>query len=397
MTLPNRNLTLVFSSSLLRSFAVGGLGVTIGLYLASLGFDETRIGVAISAGMAGMACGNLLPGFLARRCGRRKSLLVLSTLMAVSAVLLTVVESYAGVVALLFFGMVNGMGRDRSAAQALDQTIVAQSATAANRTAAFSQYTFLADVGTGLGALAAGMVSSSGVYHAALVVYSAVVVCSGLLAQAMDDGVEVESKQPEVKLSPQSRRSITVFASLSVLDSLGGGFITRALLSYWFVQRFDVDAVWVGVLFGGSSFVNATSYFAAARLARRFGLLNTMVFTHIPSSILLLLVPFAPSFPVAVALFLVREFFAPMDVPTRQSYLAAIVADHERATAAGIANVARNSSWAVGPVVSGWAMTISAAAPLLLAGTIKIVYDLLLWRAFRRLRPPEEVGGGTAS
>jgi predicted MFS family arabinose efflux permease len=306
--------------------------------------------------------------------------------MSAAGVVLAFVSAMPYVLAATFLGMINGMGRDRGAAQAIDQAVLAQTVTATSRTAAFARYTLVVDVGTAIGALVASAVSS----RAGFLGYAGALGLTAILYAFMTRGVEPNEPPRKVVLSAESRRHVFAFAALSTMDSLGGGFITRALLTYWFVHRFDVDPGWVGPLFAAASLVNAVAYLVATWLSKRIGLVNTMVFTHIPSSLLLMLVPLAPNFAVAGVLFLLREFFAPMDVPTRQSYLASIVRDNERTAAAGIVNVARNASWVVGPSLAGWAMQVSQALPLFFAGAIKIVYDLALWRAFRHIKPPEE-------
>ena len=382
---------LILIATTIRSAAIGGLSVLFGLYLGSLGFDEFQIGLLIAAGLAGMAVGTGTAGFLADRLGRRKSLIVISAVMALGGVLLALVESFLPVLLASFIGMVNGMGRDRGPAQAIDQAILAQSVGPEHRTGAFSKYTLLQDIGTGVGSLLAGFTPPN-YLPTAIFLYAGAVLVSALFYPFMTAAVEATPGEERRVLSPASKKLVTRFAGLSMLDSLGGGFVTRALLTYWFIQRFAVDPTWIGILFGASSFINSLSYFVATWLARRIGLVNTMVFTHIPSSLFLMAVPFAPTFPIAMALFFLREFLSPMDLPTRQSYLSAIVADHERTAAAGFVNMVRNASWVVGPTLAGWAMTFSFAAPLFMAGTIKIVYDLLLWASFRTVKPPEEVG-----
>jgi MFS family permease len=382
-------LPIILAATTLRSAAIGALSILFGLYLGSLGFDEIQIGVLIAAGLGGMAVGTGIVGVLGDRVGRRKSLVLVSLVMAGGALALALVSSFLPVLLASFVGMVNGMGRDRGPAQAIDQAIIAQSVPAERRTAAFSRYTFLQDIGTGVGSLLAGF-SSSGHHSTAILMYAGTVLLSALFYPLMSPAVEVSRAEIRAALLAKSKKLVMRFAGLSMLDSLGGGFVTRALLTYWFIQRFSVGPEWVGVLFGASSFINAASYFVAAWLARRIGLVNTMVFTHIPSSLFLIAVPFAPNFPIAMVLFFLREFLSPMDLPTRQSYLSSIVADHERTAAAGIVNMARNASWVIGPTLAGWAMTFSFAAPLFMGGVIKIVYDLLLWSSFRSVRPPEE-------
>jgi MFS family permease len=385
------DLRIVFITSFVRSFAISALSVFYGLYLAALGLSEVEIGFLIATGLLGMAVGTLLAGRTADRIGRRKSLAFLSAVMAMSGILLAFSSDISLLIGASFIGMVNGMGRDRGALQAIDQAVIAQSATQVNRTSIFARYTFTMDAGGAVGALFAGVPQSLTEYRTAILIYA---LALGTLVPAyyrLSRGIESTERSTQKSIfSPQTRKRIVRFASLSTLDSLGGGFITRSLLTYWFVQRFDVDSIWIGPLFASAAIVNSVAYFVAARLARRFGLVNTMVFTHIPSSVFLMLVPLAPTFPMAVILFLIREFLAPMDVPTRQSYLAAIVSEHERSAAAGVVNMVRNASWVVGPTLAGWAMSFSLSAPLYFAGVLKIAYDLSLWRAFRNIRPPEE-------
>jgi MFS family permease len=194
-----------------------------------------------------------------------------------------------------------------------------------------------------------------------------------------------------VRLQPESRRLLVRIASLFAVDSLAGGFLTTALLSYFFFERFGASEGWIALLFFGARILNALSHLAAAWLARRIGLVNTMVFTHLPSSLLLVTVALAPNFPVASILFLLREGLVEMDVPTRQSYVLAVVAPEERTVASGITNLVRVAAWAVGPAIAGVLMGGDAIwLPLVVGAAMKIAYDLLLWKAFRGVRPPEE-------
>jgi MFS family permease len=194
-------------------------------------------------------------------------------------------------------------------------------------------------------------------------------------------------------MSPDTRRVLTRICALFAIDSLAGGFLTSALLSLFFFERFGAGEGAIGVLFFAARAANAASHAAAAWLARRIGLVNTMVFTHIPSSLLLLTVPFAPNFAVAAALFLLREGLVEMDVPTRQSYVMAMVRPHERTSAAAVTNLVRLGGWAVAPSFAGMLMQGSSlAAPLVIGAAMKIAYDVLLYGAFRRLKPPEEAG-----
>jgi predicted MFS family arabinose efflux permease len=191
--------------------------------------------------------------------------------------------------------------------------------------------------------------------------------------------------------SGQGRRIVHRIAALFAIDAFGGGFLTDALVSYWFFHRFGLTEQALGWLFFVVHLLNACSHLGAAWIAQRIGLVNTMVFTHLPSSVFLIAVPFASSSSWAVALFLLRETFVEMDVPTRQSYVAALVEPYERPYASGITNITRTGAWAAASSLSGFIMQrLAFSAPLVVGGTLKIVYDLLLYRNFRRLRPPEE-------
>jgi predicted MFS family arabinose efflux permease len=219
----------------------------------------------------------------------------------------------------------------------------------------------------------------------------------GILYALLSRAVEVANVSPSARLgqpvTAETKRLVARLTALFSLDAFGGGFLTDALVAYWFFRRFGVAEQELGLVFFAVHILNAVSHLGAAWLARRIGLVNTMVFTHLPSSLFLMAVPFAPSFQWAVALFLCREALVEMDVPTRQSYVAALVRPEERTFASGITNLARNVFWAAGAGVAGLLMqTLSFSAPLILGGGTKVGYDLLLYRSFRRLKPPEERG-----
>jgi predicted MFS family arabinose efflux permease len=205
-------------------------------------------------------------------------------------------------------------------------------------------------------------------------------------------------RTPRVEVDSNTRGTVRRLMVLFGLDSVGGGFLSSALIAYWFFQRYGTSEVYLAWLFFAARILNVLSHFAAAWIARRIGLLNTMVFTHLPSSIFLMLAPLAPTPGIAAALFLAREALVEMDVPTRQSYVMAVVPRSSRTYASGMTNVTRNAGWAVGPLVGGMAMQhLALAAPLLIGGALKILYDLALYRSFRHLRPPEEQVGLTTT
>jgi hypothetical protein len=292
------------------------------------------------------------------------------------------------------------MGRDRGAALVLEQAILPATTDDAGRTAAIARYHLLADLGHALGALAGGLpellsaatgMAELEAYRAGFGVYAALLAAGVPLYWGLSAAAETPLADRPRALAPESRRVLVRISALFAIDSVAGGFIGAALVSWFFFERFGVGGATIGLLFFGARIMNAVSHLGAAWLAKRIGLVNTMVFTHIPSSLLLATVAFAPSFPVAAILFLLREGLVEMDVPTRQSYVMAMVQPEERTLASGITHLVRLGGWAVAPGFAGWIMgALTLGSPLVVGAAMKIGYDLLLWRAFRRLKPPEE-------
>ena len=402
----SRNLLLIYSAAFLRSFGVGLTGVILGIYIFRLGFSATHIGAVIAAGLGGTAVATLVVSFRADRFGRRRTLIILSLLMALGGLGLALTTALPGLLLLSFIGMLNGMGRDRGAAYALEQSIIPESASDEHRTWALAWYNLVLDAGHAVGALASlvpfllrrflgiGLLDS---YQLTFALYAGLGIIIAVIYASLSKQIEVSGETSHAtaaaEISPKSKKTVAKLAALFGVDSLGGGFVSGALLAYWFFRRFGVAEESLGPLFFAARLLNSGSYLVAAWLGRRIGLLNTMVFTHIPSSLLLIAVPFAPSFSWAVGLFLARECLVQMDVPTRQSYVLAIVRPNERTFASGITNLSRNVAWATAPPFAGYIMqNLALAAPLFVGGSIKILYDLLLYRFFRRLKPPEERG-----
>jgi len=385
----------------LRATAVGLCGVILALHLATLGFNAWAIGLAVSLGLAGCALGTLIVTYLADRLGRRATLVALSGLMGLGGVALAL-STHPGIMTMaVLVGMVNGMGRDRGAGLTIEQAILPRTTTEAKRTSVFAWYNVIVDAGHAIGSLLGGLpallrlnagMSGLASYQWTWGFYGVLCVVAGVFALWLSPAVEVDGRRTATPpLSPASRRVVAKFSALSGLDSLGGGFLTTALLSYWFFKRFGVDEALLGPLFFVVRILNGLSHLGAAWLAKRIGLVNTMVWTHLPSSLLLMTVPIAPNLPVAITLFLIREALVEMDVPTRQSYIVAVVKDEERMRAAGIANLTRSVAWAIAPAVAGSLMrSLSLSAPLVVGPGLKIVYDVLLYQAFRHLKPPEE-------
>ncbi len=395
-----RDRSLLYAAALARSTGVGMSGVLVGLYAAGLGLPATGVGAVISAGLLGVALGTLAVMLYAERLGRTRCLIALALLSAGGTAAFALAPTAWMLAPAAALGMVNGMGRDRGAAFSLEQAILPDLTDERGRTGTFAWYNVVLDSGHALGAL--GGLLPSLLRHAGvapLASYRGGFLAVGglsLVGAVAYAGLSARARAPgrparPVPVSPESRRRIGGLAALFAMDSVGGGFLTTALLSYWFFRRFGVGEETLAPLFLLARVANVGSHLAAAWLAKRIGLLRTMVFTHLPSSLLLLTVPVAPSFTIAALLFLLRECLVEMDVPTRQSYVVAVVRPEERAAAAGATNLVRTAGWAVAPAFAGAAMQgVALWSPLAAGAALKIAYDLLLYRGFQRIRPPEE-------
>jgi MFS family permease len=399
-----RDRSILYATAVLRAVTTSLIGVMIGVYLARLGIDGAAIGTIISAGLFGAVSAATIATFFADRIGRRRYLIVLAASSVAGTVAFALLDGPIALGAAAFVGMLNGMGRDRGAALILEQASLSGTTTAHRRTQAIAWYTMLQDLGHAAGALLAGLptlVAASGsaselhAHRLGLMLCAVLGIIAIVLYARLGRAVEAGAGSGRFVVSARSRAIVVKISGLFAIDSVAGGFLTTALLSYFFFKRFGVNEAAIGGLFFGARLLNAGSHLGAAWLARRIGLVNTMVFTHIPSSLLLVTVAFAPNFAVAAVLFLLREGLVEMDVPTRQSYVLAVVAPEERTFASGVTNLVRLAGWAVAPVLAGALMSgDSMVLPLIVGAGMKIAYDLLLWRAFRGVHPPEEDATG---
>ena len=398
-----RDLALINAAGFLRSVGVGMTGVVLGIYLYRMGLSSLTIGIVIGVGLVGSALATVVVSLATDRLGRRNSLLVLSLLSSIGGIALAMWPALPALLGMAFVGMLNGTGTDRSASQAIDQAMIPGLVPDTRRTWSLALYNLLLDGGGSLGALAAGLpivlehrfaYSTAGAYKIIFLGYAATYLLIGGVYFFLSPAIEVAttaSAKLSSGISPHAKKTVARLTALFSLDAFGGGFLTDALVAYWFFRRFGVPEHDLGLVFFAVHLLNALSHMGAAWLAQRIGLVNTMVFTHLPSSLFLMAVPFAPSFRWAVVLLLCREALVEMDVPTRQSYVAAMVAPNERTFASGVTNLARNVFWAVGSAVAGLLMqSLAFSAPLLVGGGAKVTYDVLLYSAFRKLKPPEE-------
>jgi MFS family permease len=393
---------ILYASAFLRALATGMIGVLLGVYLGKLKLGASVSGFIISAGLAGGAVAALLATLRGDRWGPKRFLIGLALLSAGGGVLFSLTRDPALMAGAAFLGMLNGMGRDRGAALILEQAMLPATTTDQGRTGVFAAYNILQDAGHALGGLSAalptvlerlGIAREEQAFRISILVYSGIMLSMLLLYLRLSAATAAAAPARPRAVSPESRRILWKIAPLFALDSLGGGFLTSALLAYFFYERFGVEQGALGLLFFGARAANAVSHLGAAWLAKRIGLVNTMVFTHIPSSLLLLTVPFAPTFWVAAALFLLREGLVEMDVPTRQSFIMAVVRPEERTFASGVTGLVRMGAWAVAPAFAGiFIRVLTQAAPLFVGAGLKIVYDVALYAAFRKVKPPEERG-----
>ncbi|NJO16941.1 MAG: MFS transporter [Thioploca sp.] len=391
--------SLLYFSTFSRALATGMMGVLLGIYLARVGLDLAGIGLVISAGLLGSAAATLIVTLFGDRWGRRRVLLLLTLLSIVGGVMATWFSELLLLSVAAFLGMLNGMGRDRGASMVLEQAILPITVTDRERTQVFAWYNLLQDVGHALGGLLAGIptllrllgVEEEISFRFTMLLYASLYLPVFLAYLRLSAITEAKSAPKRLILSPSSRVILTKISALFAVDSLAGGFVGTALMAFYFYSRFGVNEAVLGILFLGARLANALSHLGAAWLAKRIGLVNTMVFTHIPSSLLLMTVTIAPNFGIAALLFILREGLVEMDVPTRQSYVMAVVRPEERTFASGVTHLVRMSGWAIAPSIAGWLMqTVTPALPLVIGATLKIGYDILLYSAFKAIKPPEE-------
>jgi MFS family permease len=403
--------TLLFATRAVRLFAYGLLSVVLVLHLSALGLPETRIGVLLSMTLLGDTAVSLLLTTRADRIGRRRVLVLGAALMILAAVAFATSRGFAVLVVAATLGVISPAGNEVGPFLAVEQAVVAQSVAPARRTAVFAWYQLTGAFATAAGALAGGSMAAAlqrGGWSA-LASYRAVVLGYGGLGAVLVLLFALVSQRAEAPGPARAtagagwrpavglRRSRGIVLRLSALfsvDAFAGGFVVQAFVAYWFHRRFGADPARLGRIFFGANVLAGLSALSAAWVARRIGLVRTMVFTHLPSNVLLLLVPAMPTLPLAVAVLFLRFSISQMDVPTRQSYTMAVVDPDERSAAAGVTGVARTIGTSLAPIAAGplYASAALGGLPFVIAGLLKIAYDVALFAAFRRIRPPEEGG-----
>ena len=388
---------LLNTAAFLRALAVGLMAVLIGLYAARLGLSAAQIGVVLSAALWGGALAAFLTMVVGPRMPERALLFVLCALPVAGGALFIAADSFPLLVGAAFIGMFNVNGRDRGAVPIVEQALLPATTDDAGRTRVFAWYNVLLDSGYAIGGLMAALpalferafdLATVDAMRASLaffcVMYAAAAIIYSRLPPRETAPVGLH------QLTPESRPIVAKISLLFFIDAFGGGFVGSALLAYFFAERFGVGAATLAVLFSVGRVLSAFSHLAAAWLAKRIGLINTMIYTHVPSCLLLFTIVASSDFTIAAAFFLLREALNEMDVPTRQSYVMAVVRPDERLAAAGITALVRSVGWAAAPMIAGVLMAGGLGLPLIAAGGTKLAYDVLLWREFRKLKAPEE-------
>jgi MFS family permease len=390
---------LILSARAVRTFAYGFQSVLLGVYLDANGFAPWQIGAVLTATLLGSAVLTAIFATTADRYGRRRMLRLSALFMAASGGAFAITTSYPLLFLASLTGTVGATSGEVGPFLSLEQAILPQTTAPDRRTRLFSLYNTLGALTGAAGALAAGTpallqrwagLAVSDAYRVMFVVYAVLAGITLWLFSRLSDRVEAVDGSARGRLN-RSRGVVMRLAGLFSLDSLAGGFVVQSLIAFYFHLRWGVGPEVLGPVFMGVGLLQAVSFTVAARVSERIGLINTMVFTHLPSNVLLMAIPLAPTLPWAIALLLARHALSQMDVPVRQSYVVAVVDPDERMAAAGVTNIARNLAQSVTPVIAGAVMQVAGlGVPFLLGGGLKIVYDLLLLGMFRTVRPPEE-------
>ncbi len=398
------DVSLLFFTRILRLFAYGFLSVVLALYLEQIGLSPKAIGLLLALTLVGDAAISLWITTSADRVGRRRMLVVGAALMVLAGLVFLITRNYALLTLAAIVGVISPSGNEIGPFMSVEQAALCHLLPDERRTHALAWYSVAGSFATAMGALSSGWLAQSlqgagfstlGSYRVVLLGYAV----SGLVLLAaflrLSSSVETTiacSSAPRTLGLHRSKSVVMKLSALFALDAFAGGLVIQSLVVYWFHIKFGIGVGWLGSVFFAANILAGLSALLAARIAKRIGLVRTMVFTHVPSNVLLGLVPFMPTLPLAVGVLLLRFSISQMDVPTRQSYTMAVVDPDERSAASGITTVARSAGGALSPALTGvfLANPLLLGAPFVAAGALKIVYDLLLYRSFKALMPPEE-------
>jgi len=393
----DRNIILLFTTRTLRLFGYGFLSIVLALYLSASGLDDVLMGLLFSLTLVGDAGISLLLTTSADRFGRKKTLIIGAGLMLAAGVVFVLTDNPLLLILAAIIGVISPSGNEIGPFLPVEQAMLSQLVSKERRTALFAWYNLIGSLATACGALSGGflakLLQSSGMspldsYRVVLLGYALIggilaVVFSGLSSEC-EAVHSVKSAETQSRIGLHKSRGVVFKLSmLFSLDAFAGGFVLQSFIAYWFHVRFGLDEAMLGSIFFGANLLAGGSALLAVPLAKKIGLIRTMVFTHLPSNILLILVPLMPNFPLAITLLLLRFSISQMDVPTRQAYTMAVVDPDERSAAAGITGIARSVGASLSPVVAGALLALFPGSPFFIAGSLKIVYDLILYRSFK--------------
>jgi MFS family permease len=400
---------LLFLTRCTRLFAYGALAVVLVFYLTSLGFSTSQTGLLLTLTLVGDTAVSLYLTTRADRIGRRRMLIIGAMLMALAGLTFAWTSNFLLLIIAGTIGVISPSGNEVGPFLSIEQAALSQVVPQETRTAVFAWYTLVGSFATAAGSLCGGLVSHvlertgmphAGSYRVVVLLYAGLGLLLAFVFTRLSPAAEVSvprggSATPTPITSGwglgRSREVVLKLSGLFALDAFAGGFVVQSFAAYWFYLRFGVSPGVLGVIFFWANVFAGISALLASRLAARFGLVKTMVFTHLPSNVLLLLVPLMPTLPLAILVLLARFSISQMDVPTRQSYVMAVVRPEERSAAAGITGVARTTGAAIAPLFAGllFARPALIGLPFFIAGTLKVLYDLLLYRGFVAVQPPE--------
>lgn len=397
---------LLLGARIVRTFSYGFLSVIIAIYLKLIGFGDIAIGLVLTATLVNSVFFNLLSSAYADKIGRRNILVLYAVLMIASSIIFFVTDNYVALVIAALVGTINVTGSEVGAFLSLEQALLPQTVSdIRKRNSIFAIYNAVGTFAMSAGVLVSGLPSvlqnygfdKIGAIKELFLIYAACAVAVLGIYLVLSKNVEVKDNVSKSglsikNLSPKSRGIIAKMSTLFAVDSFGGGFVIQSIVSFWFYTKFGADLTSLSYIFAIAGVLTAISYMASTKIASKIGLVNTMVFTHIPSNVLLIFLAFAPTFSIAISLFFARMSLSQMDVPTRQSYLMGVVGENERIPAAVFTNTSRNISQAVSPSLSGIIIsTLSLSAPFMVGGILKIAYDVGIFFSFRKIKPPEEL------
>jgi MFS family permease len=404
--MPTLDIRLLFATRIVRMFSYGLLAVILALYLSEAGLSDSEIGVLLTLTLIGDTLISLWITTRADRIGRKRMLIVGAMLMVLAGILFAVTRNFYLLLFAATIGVISPSGNEVGPFLAIEQSALAQTLSAEKRTQVFAWYQLVGSLATAFGSLAGGGLSqvlqNGGAtplssYRVIILIYAAMGLALGVLFNFVSPQVEVsENGNGSAKFNllglGKSSKTVLRLAALFSVDAFAGGFVVQSIVAYWFHVRYGVNPATLGAIFFGANIFAGISALSAAWIAKKVGLLNTMVFTHVPSNILLILVPLMPNLPLAITMLLLRFSISQMDVPTRQSYTLAVVSPEERSSAAGVTGIARTLGASLAPIFAAPLIGITALSglPFIISGVLKLVYDFSLFHSFKTIKPPEE-------